>query len=94
MLSTVGAALKWVMPSLRSSSQIRSGSTRGSQTWVAPPAETAQGKHQPLQWNIGRVHRYWLVEPRPGVQRHRECLEVGAPVGVHDALGRPVVPEV
>jgi hypothetical protein len=27
-------------------------------TCRAPTAVTAHGKHQPLQWNIGRVHRY------------------------------------
>ena len=57
MVSTVGAALKWVTPSSRSSCQIRSGSTLRRQTWVPPTAVTAQVMHQPLQWNIGKVHR-------------------------------------
>src|SRR5919206_2916581 len=65
MVSTVGAALKWVMPSLRSRLQIRDGSTRGRQTCVAPAADTAQGKHHPSQWNIGNVHRYRLDGPSP-----------------------------
>src|SRR5437763_9627179 len=36
----------------------RSGSTARSPTCRAATAVTAQGKHQPLQWNIGSVHRY------------------------------------
>src|SRR3954447_23837090 len=65
IVSTVGAALKWVMPSSRSSRQIVAGSTRGRQTWGEPAAVTAHGKHQPSQWNIGSVQRYELVGVRP-----------------------------
>ena len=36
-----------------------------SHPWVAPAAVTAHGKHQPSQWNIGRVQRYWLAGPMP-----------------------------
>src|SRR5690349_8470578 len=64
IVSTVGAALKWVMPSVRSSRQISCGSTFGRQTWHAPAAVTAHGKHHPSQWNIGRVHRYRLDGPK------------------------------
>ncbi len=46
------------MPSVSMRSQIRLDSTRRRQTWVAPMAVTPQVKHQPLQWNIGSVHRY------------------------------------
>jgi len=71
------AALKWVMPSLRSSSQIRDGSTRGRQTCVAPPADTAHGKHQQAQ----------LVRARQGEQL-RSGEELLVPVvrtaGNHD----------
>ena len=28
------------------------------QTWVPAWAVMVQGKHQPLQWNMGSVHRY------------------------------------
>ena len=31
--------------------------TARRQTWVPTTAQTVQGKHQPLQWNIGRVQR-------------------------------------
>ena len=64
MVSTVGAALKWVIPSARSSRQISAVSTARRQTWVPPAAVTAQVKHQPLQWNIGSVHRYLAPGPR------------------------------
>ena len=33
-------------------------STRRRQICVPPSIATVQGKHQPLQWNIGKVHRY------------------------------------
>ena len=52
-------------PSSRSAVQMRSGSTLRSATWVPPAAVTAQGKHQPLQWNIGSVHRYVERIDRP-----------------------------
>ena len=56
-MSTVGAALKWVIPSARSSRQVSAVSTVRRHTWVPPAAVTAQVKHQPLQWNIGSVQR-------------------------------------
>ena len=64
MVSTVGAALKWVIPSSRSSRQISAVSMARRHTWVPPAAVTAQVKHQPLQWNIGSVHRYRAPGPR------------------------------
>ena len=36
---------------------MRAGSTLRRQTWRPATAVTAQVKHQPLQWNIGSVHR-------------------------------------
>jgi hypothetical protein len=57
MTSTVGAPHRCVIPSFSISRQTRGGSTFGRQTCVAPAAVTAQVKHQPLQWNIGRVQR-------------------------------------
>ncbi|MFT6749946.1 MAG: hypothetical protein ACJA2O_000120 [Candidatus Azotimanducaceae bacterium] len=32
----------------------------GAHTWVPATADKVQGKHQPLQWNIGSVHKYTL----------------------------------
>ena len=56
MVQTVGAAQKWVTP-VSNSSQVGPGSILGMQTLSAPTATTPQVKHQPLQWNMGRVHR-------------------------------------
>src|SRR5437868_1413625 len=63
MVQTVGAAQKCVTPS-RNSCHTRSGSMRGMQTLQEPAAAVAHGKHQPLQWNIGSVQRYWLSAVR------------------------------
>src|SRR5205807_3130770 len=60
---TVGAPLKWVTPSLSSRAQMWAGSTLRRQTWRPATAVTAQVKHQPLQWNIGSVHRYTESKP-------------------------------
>ena len=57
MVSTVGAAHRWVTPSDVSARQIGSASTFGRQTCLAPAAVTAHVYAQPLQWNIGSVHR-------------------------------------
>lgn len=65
MVSTVGAALKWVTPSSVRCRQIVAVSIVRKQTWVPPTAVTAQVKHQPSQWNIGSVHRYFDPGRRP-----------------------------
>ena len=57
MVSTVGAAHRWVMSSSVSARQIGPASTFGRHTCCAPIAVTAHGYAQPLQWNIGSVHR-------------------------------------
>ena len=56
-LTTVGAALRWVTPCSRTCCQIASPRTSRRHTCVPPMAVSAQGVHQPLQWNIGSVHR-------------------------------------
>ena len=58
MPSTVGAPHMCVTPCSTISSKMRFGSTARRQTCVPPIAVTDHGKHQPLQWNIGSVHRY------------------------------------
>ncbi len=40
-----------------SASQMRFDRTQRSVTWVPPTTESDQGKHQPLQWNMGSVQR-------------------------------------
>ena len=57
MIRMVGAAQRWVTFSFSISRKISSGTTLRRQTWVPPMAVTPQVKHQPLQWNIGRVQR-------------------------------------
>ena len=91
-MSTVGAALKWVMPSSSKSFQIRAGSTARRQTWRPPVPVTPQVVHQPLQWNIGRVHRYTESRVVTRVEDLRERVQVRAAMRVHHALraaGRP-----
>ena len=56
-MTTVGAPFRWVTRCSRISRQITSPRTSRRQTWVPPIAVTAHGVHQPLQWNIGSVHR-------------------------------------
>ena len=57
VVRTVGAPSRWVTRSSSNSCQITSARTARRHTCVAPIAVTAQGVHQPLQWNIGSVHR-------------------------------------
>ncbi len=57
VLTTVGAAFRCVTPCSRSCCQIASPRTSRRHTCVPPIAVTAHGVHQPLQWNIGSVHR-------------------------------------
>ena len=57
VLTTVGAAFRCVTPCCRSCCQIASPRTSRRHTCVPPMAVSAHGAHQPLQWNIGNVHR-------------------------------------
>jgi hypothetical protein len=57
VVTTVGAPLRWVTPWASISCQIGSPRTSRRHTWVPPAAVTAHAVHQPLQWNIGSVHR-------------------------------------
>ena len=53
---------------------------------MPPAAVTAHGKHQPLQWNIGKRPQEHRARPQLGLGRHRQRLQVGAPVLVHHTL--------
>jgi len=53
----MGAPHRWVTWCSRISGKISVGSTRRRQTLVPACSAIVQGKHQPLQWNIGSVHR-------------------------------------
>ena len=55
--STVGAPLKFVTPWASICRKISGGSMPRRHTWRPPTAVSAHGMHQPLQWNIGSVHR-------------------------------------
>ena len=54
---TIGAPHRCVTPSRAISSKIGFARTCRRQTCVPATTEIDQGKHQPLQWNIGKVHR-------------------------------------
>ncbi len=56
-ISTVGAAQSRVTLSWAIRGKMRAGSTLGRQMCVPPTAVTIQTKVQPLQWNIGSVHK-------------------------------------
>src|SRR2546430_16114060 len=57
MMRTVGAPLKCVTPCSEMSFQTSGGSIFLSSRCRPPAPVNAHGKHQPLQWNIGSVHR-------------------------------------
>ena len=57
MLRTVGAPTMLVTRCSAISRKISAGSTRRRQTCVPAMAVTDHGKHQPLAWKIGSVHR-------------------------------------
>ena len=54
---TIGAPHRCVTLCSAMASYIALARTARRQTWVPATAEIVQGKHQPLQWNIGSVHR-------------------------------------
>ena len=94
VVTTVGAPLRCVTPCSVIRPQMTSPRTSRRQTWVPPIAVTAHGVHQPLQWNIGSVHRYTesgvCVECTisPNEFRYAPRWWYSTP------LGLPVVPDV
>ena len=58
MLSTVGAPPMCVTPCRATASKMAAELTLRRHTLVPPCAATPQTRHQPLQWNMGTVHRY------------------------------------
>ena len=54
---TMGAPHRWVTLCSAMASKMGFARTQRRHTWVPATAERVQGKHQPLQWNMGRVHR-------------------------------------
>ena len=57
-------------------------------------AVTAHVKHQPLQWNMGRVHRYLVSKFMPVSTTSPMALNQVPRCEYITPLGRPVVPEV
>src|ERR687898_16490 len=94
IVMTVGAAHAWVIPSACSARHTTEGSTAGRQTWRAPVAVTAHAYAQPLQWNIGNVHRYALRAVRPASAMTPRLCRYAPRCDVITPLGRPVVPDV
>ena len=55
--STTGAPQKWLTRCSAQARKMAPASTLRRQTWVPATAAIDHGKHQPLQWNMGRVQR-------------------------------------
>src|SRR6266508_5578789 len=55
---TIGAPHRCVTLWSAIASYIAGARTWRRHTWVPATTEIDHGKHQPLQWNIGKVHRY------------------------------------
>ena len=54
---TIGAPERCVTPWSAMASYIALARTHRRHTCVPAMTESDQGKHQPLQWNMGSVHR-------------------------------------
>src|SRR5699024_1590198 len=62
--ATIGAPHKWVTPSCSKASQIASCRTARKQICVEAVAVAPHVIVQPLQWNIGSVHKYFDAPSR------------------------------
>ena len=58
VLRTTGAPQKWLTLCCLINSKIASARTCRRHTLVPATAARVHGKHHPLQWNMGSVHRY------------------------------------
>ena len=54
---TIGAPHRCVTLCVAIASYIAGARTARRHTWVPASTEIDHGKHQPLQWNMGSVHR-------------------------------------
>ena len=57
MLATTGAPHMWLTRCEPIAEKIEVASVERRQTWTPACSVIVYGKHQPLQWNIGSVHR-------------------------------------
>src|SRR5918997_6946094 len=64
---TMGAPHRCVTPWSAMASYMGFARTARRQTWVPATIDKDHGKHQPLQWNMGSVHRYTGCWPMPPV---------------------------
>src|SRR4029077_11690053 len=64
---TIGAPHRCVTLWLAIASYIAPARTARNHTCVPPTTEMVHGKHQPLQWNIGKVQRYTQCLAMPPV---------------------------
>ena len=69
-------------------------STRRRHTFTPARAATVQGKHQPLQWNMGSVHRYTLCLGMSHSSTLLTALVCAPRWWYTTPLGLPVVPLV
>ena len=83
-----------VMWCSRMSGKINAGSTRRRHTLVPAMSAIVQGKHQPLQWNMGSVHRYVAWCGSCQLMTLLAALRYAPRWWVTTPLGLPVVPEV
>src|SRR5262249_34562811 len=94
VVSTGGAPVRWGMPSPSRAAQTASPRTAGRQTCRPATAVTAQVVHQPLQWNIGSVHRYRVRWSNPECTISPSAFRYAPRWLYITPFGRPVVPEV
>ena len=73
---------------------MRAGSSARSITCAPPAPVTAQGKHQPLQWKSGSVHRNTEARSSLWTSISASALSSAPRCVYMTPFGRPVVPEV
>src|SRR5215510_11306757 len=93
-LCTIGAPQSWVTRCSLINSKISAGSTLRRHTFVPALAAMLQGKHHPLQWNIGSVQRYIACRGMPHVSRLPTPLRYAPRCEYTTPFGLPVVPDV
>ena len=86
--------MKFVTPCASMSRNTVGGSIARRHTCVPAAAVTAQGIHQPLQWNMGSVHRNTVRCDRPSETISPMAFRKPPRCVYMTPLGTPVVPEV
>src|SRR5262245_6941633 len=91
---TIGAPHRCVTPRSARASYIALARTWRRQTCVPATTEMDQGKHQPLQWNMGSVHKYTGCLPMLQVTTLPMASSAAPRWWYTTPLGSPVVPDV